>query len=85
MGDPGPGTGQRHGLQMLGSLLVGLLIVIGVVWAVTAKLGPTSVAELEAKEDAAEAREEREEEAGEAREGAAEGEESGRRRRRGRN
>jgi hypothetical protein len=70
---------------MLGSLIAAILIVIGAVWAVTARLGPTSIAELEAKEDAAEAQEEQEEDAREAKEEAVEGDDSGRRRRRGRN
>jgi len=71
------GTGR----QLLGSLAAAALIVVLAIWAVTAKLGPTSIAEREAAEEqaeeAAEAREEATEEAGEARE------ESGRKRRRG--
>lgn len=71
------GTGR----QLLGSLAAAALIVALAIWAVTARLGPTSVSEREAAE-------ERAEEAGEAREEAAEkaeeaGEESGRKRRRG--
>ena len=80
MDDPPQVTRQRHGLQILGSLVAAVLIVVGVVWAVTARLGPTSIAELEAKEEAAEEAGEQEEEAREAKEG---GGDSGRRRRRG--
>lgn len=69
------------GGQLLGSLAAAALIVALAIWAVTAKLGPTSIAEQEAAEERAEeaeeAREEATEEAGEARE------ESGRNRRRG--
>jgi flagellar biosynthesis/type III secretory pathway M-ring protein FliF/YscJ len=69
------------GGQLLGSLAAAALIVALAIWAVTAKLGPTSIAGLEAAEEQAEeareAREEAAEEAGEAREG------SGRNRRRG--
>lgn len=75
----------RHGRQMLGSLLAALLIVVAAIWAVTAKLGPTSIAEQEAAADAEEERreeaEEAKEEAAEAAEEAAEEERSGRRRR----
>lgn len=71
------GTGR----QLLGSLAAAALIVGLAIWAVTAKLGPTGLAEREAAE-------ERPEEADEAREGAEEegeeaGEQSGRKRRRG--
>ena len=77
------GTGR----QMLGSLAAAALIVAIAIWAVTAKLGPTSIAEREAAEERAEeadeAREEKAEEAEEAGGSAQAGEESGRRRRRG--
>ena len=53
---------------MLGSLLVAIAIVALVIIAVTARLGPTPIAELEAREDRREAVEERQEEAAEARE-----------------
>jgi hypothetical protein len=53
---------RRQLIQVLGSLLVGLAIVAVVIVAVTAQLGPTSVAELEAQEEAREAREEAREE-----------------------
>jgi flagellar biosynthesis/type III secretory pathway M-ring protein FliF/YscJ len=70
---------------MLGSLAAAVLIVVLAIWAVTAKLGPTSIAEQEAaeeqKEEAAEEAEEAQEEAAEAKE---EGDEGGKRRRRGR-
>lgn len=70
------------GGQLLGSLAVAALIVALAIWAVTAKLGPTSIAGREAAEERAEeaeeAKEEEAEEAGEAREG------GGNRRRRGR-
>lgn len=73
----GSGTGR----QLLGSLAAAALIVALAIWAVTAKLGPTSIAEREAAEEQAEEAEETQEEAaeeaGEARE------ESGRNRRRG--
>ena len=66
--------------QLIGSLAAAALIVALAIWAVTAKLGPTSIAEREAAEEQAEEAEEAEEEAaeeaGEARE------ESGRNRRR---
>jgi uncharacterized membrane-anchored protein YhcB (DUF1043 family) len=69
------------GGQLLGSLAAAALIVALAIWAVTARLGPTSIAELEAAEERAEeaeeAAEEKAEEAEEARE------ESGRNRRRG--
>ncbi len=70
---------KGHGAQMLGSLAAAVLIVVLAIWAVTARLGPTSIAEQEAaeerQEEAAEAAEERQEEAADA------AEESGRRRR----
>jgi hypothetical protein len=59
------------GPQLLGSLAAAALIVALAIWAVTARLGPTSIAEREAAEDQAEEAEE--EKAGEG--------ESGRRRR----
>lgn len=79
------GTGR----QLLGSLAAAALIVALAIWAVTAKLGPTSIAEREAAEEQAEeaqeareeAQEEAQEEAGEGAEEAREG--SGRNRRRG--
>ena len=75
------GTGR----QLLGSLAAAALIVALAIWAVTAKLGPTSIAEREAAEEQAEeaeeAREEAQEEAAEEA-GDARGE-SGRNRRRG--
>ena len=48
--------------QMIGSLLVAVAIVVVVVVAVTSKLGPTSVAELEAREERLEERQELREE-----------------------
>jgi hypothetical protein len=48
--------------QMIGSLLVALAIVAIVVVAVTAKLGPTSAAELEAREERLKERQELREE-----------------------
>jgi TolA-binding protein len=47
---------RRQLVQLLGSLLVGVAIVAAVIVAVTAQLGPTGVAELEAREDARDAR-----------------------------
>ena len=83
-----PPDRPRHGLQMLGSLVAAVLIVAAAIWAVTARLGPTSIAEIEAaeerQEEAADAEEEAAEEAEEAEEEEAEeagGERSGRRRR----
>ena len=71
------GTGR----QLLGSLAAAALIVALAIWAVTARLGPTSIAGREAAEEQAEeaeeAREDESEEKGEALE------ESGRNRRRG--
>ena len=73
---------KGHWLQMLGSLAAALLIAVLAIWAVTARLGPTSIAAQEAaeerQEDAAEEAEDAAEEAAEAQE------EGGRRRRRGR-
>ncbi|MGH2986199.1 MAG: hypothetical protein ACRDLO_05885 [Solirubrobacterales bacterium] len=54
--------------QLIGSLLVAAAIVSVVIVAVTAQLGPTSVAELEAREEARDARIEAREELREARE-----------------
>lgn len=69
-----------HGRQLIGSLAGAALIVGLAIWAVTAKLGPTSIAGREAAEERAEEEEEaREERAEEARE-----ERGGNRRRRGR-
>ncbi|HEY0027476.1 MAG TPA: hypothetical protein VGC35_06365 [Allosphingosinicella sp.] len=77
---------KGHGAQVLGSLIAAAVIVALAIWAVTARLGPTSIAEGEAaeerQEDAAEAAEEAREEAADSKAGG--GEESGRRRRRGR-
>jgi hypothetical protein len=53
---------------MIGSLLVAAGIVAVAIIAVTAKLGPTSTAELDAREERVELRLEREEERREARE-----------------
>ena len=60
---------NSHARQMLGSLLVALAIVAVVILAVTLRLGPTSVAELEAMQEREDLRIERQEEV---REGAAE-------------
>jgi uncharacterized membrane-anchored protein YhcB (DUF1043 family) len=54
--------------QMIGSLLVAVLIVVGAVAVVTAKFGPTSAAEQESIEERLEQREERLEERREQRE-----------------
>ena len=63
-------TPSRAG-QMFGSLLVALAIVVATILLVTAKLGPTSVAELEARQERLEERNEaREERREERREGA---------------
>jgi uncharacterized membrane-anchored protein YhcB (DUF1043 family) len=69
------------GGQLLGSLAAAALIVALAIWAVTARLGPTSIAEIEAAEDSAEEAEEAKEESAEEAEEARE--ESGRNRRRG--
>ena len=53
--------------QLIGSLLAAVAIVAVVVVAVTARLGPTSVAELGAREEALEQRQEAQEEQLEAR------------------
>jgi hypothetical protein len=48
--------------QLIGSLLVAAVIVALTIMAVTAKLGPTSAAELESREDRAKERLEQREE-----------------------
>jgi hypothetical protein len=62
----------RQSLQLLGSLLAALAIAAVAIAAVTAHFGPTSTAELEAREDIVkervDAREERAKEREEARE-----------------
>jgi ribosomal protein L12E/L44/L45/RPP1/RPP2 len=73
---PEGGTGR----QLIGSLAAAALIVAAAIWAVTARLGPTSIAEREAAEERAE---ESEEEAEERSEEAAD-ESGGNRRRKGR-
>jgi hypothetical protein len=50
------------GPQLLGSIAVAALIVASAIWAVTARLGPTSITELEAAEERAEESEEAAEE-----------------------
>ena len=68
---------RSHARQVIGSLLVAIAIVAIAIVVVTGKLGPTSTAELEAREEARdqrieaveerkEARQERREEAAEA-------------------
>jgi hypothetical protein len=64
---------RRYGKQLVGSLLIAAAIVAVVIIAVTAKLGPTSVAEEEAREDVIKEQVEAREEAAEARQEAAEG------------
>ncbi len=59
---------RSHTRQMIASLLVAIAIVAAVIIAVTARLGPTPIAELDAREERLEAQEERQEEAAEARE-----------------
>ena len=76
-----PRKQRSHGLQMIGSLIAALLIVIGTIWAVTARLGPTSIAEREAAEDSADEQADRLEET---REEAADEDRGQKRRRRGR-
>ena len=70
---------------MLGSLLVALLIAIGVIYVVTARLGPTSISELRAREELEderrEAADEASEEARETQVGEEGGDPGGRRRR----
>ena len=86
MADDLPGK-SGTGPQLLGSIAVAALIVALAIWAVTARLGPTSITELEAAderaEEAGEAAEEKAEEAQEAEEEKA-GDSGGGRRRRGR-
>lgn len=53
---------SAHARQMIGSLLVALVIVAVAVIAVTAKLGPTSAAELDAREERLKQRQELREE-----------------------
>jgi hypothetical protein len=48
---------RSHVPQIIGSLLVAVAIVAIVIIVVTAKLGPTSIAELEVREDRIDARE----------------------------
>jgi hypothetical protein len=55
-----------HTAQMLGSLLVALAIAAVTIVAVTAKLGPTSSAELEARQERLDTRLEMQEERREA-------------------
>jgi hypothetical protein len=68
---------RGHARQVIGSLLVAAAIVAIAIVVVTAKFGPTSTAELEAREEAREQRieaiEERREAREEAREERAEG------------
>jgi hypothetical protein len=54
--------GHSHALQMLGSLLVASAIVAIAIAIVTSELGPTSVAELDAREERRDQRIERTEE-----------------------
>jgi hypothetical protein len=58
---------RAHVRQLVGSLLVAAAIVALAIVVVTAKLGPTSVAELEAREERLEMRLEQREEAREER------------------
>jgi F0F1-type ATP synthase membrane subunit b/b' len=58
---------SSHTIQMLGSLLVAVAIVALTVVAVTAKLGPTSAAELDARDERLKQRLEQREEAREQR------------------
>jgi hypothetical protein len=48
--------GRSHTRQLIGSLAVAVLIVVVTVLVVTAKLGPTSVAEIEARQERQEER-----------------------------
>ncbi|HLL30157.1 MAG TPA: hypothetical protein VK403_04090 [Allosphingosinicella sp.] len=81
MADDNPRKGGT-GVQLLGSLAVAAIVVAAAIWAVTARLGPTSITEREAAAEQAEEAEEAAEEAQEEAEEKAEG--SGGRRRRGR-
>lgn len=72
------------GGQLIGSLAAAALIVALAIWAVTAKLGPTSIAEQEAAEEQAEEAEEAAEEKAEEAQEEKEGDSGGGRRRRGR-
>lgn len=83
MADEPSGKGGT-GPQLLGSLAAAALIVAAAIWAVTAKLGPTSLAEQEAAEERAEEAEEEAEERAEEAEEAKAGDSGGGRRRRGR-
>jgi hypothetical protein len=58
--------------QIAGSLLVALVIVAIAIWVVTAHFGPTSVAELDAREDRIDLRLDARDEARDAREDARE-------------
>ena len=64
MADQPSGKGDSR-TQLAGSLAVAALIVGAAIWAVTAKLGPTSIAEQEAAEERVEEAEEAAEEAAE--------------------
>jgi hypothetical protein len=59
---------RRSKRQLIGSLLVALAIVAVVIVAVTARLGPTSIAELDAREDRIDAVQERADSRADARE-----------------
>ena len=72
------------GGQLIGSLAGAALVVALALWAVTAKLGPTSIAEQDAAEERAEEAEEAAEEKAEESEEAKDGDSGGGRRRRGR-
>ena len=50
---------RRHTRQMIGSLIVALAIVALAIVAVTARLGPTPIAKLNAIEERADQREDR--------------------------
>ena len=47
---------RSHARQMIGSLLAAVVIIAFAIAVVTAKLGPTSTAELEARQDIAKER-----------------------------
>jgi hypothetical protein len=47
---------RSHARQMIGSLLAAVVIIALAIAVVTAKLGPTSTAELEARQDIAKER-----------------------------